>query len=99
MDKIKIFKGLVFLMSFGIAFLLCLGTIRLLNKNSNPTYTLNLDVPEGTKISRLSVTDKNLVVETDQNQIRIINIETGSLKGTVTLVRRNKNGEEEKTSD
>jgi hypothetical protein len=83
MDKIKVAKGLVFVLTFGIVFLLCCLVIQIGRKQTNEPYRVELNV-SGRKARTVAATDKYLIVS-DKNLLSVFDLETGRLKGNIVL--------------
>lgn len=94
MDKLKFVKIVVFLLTFGIVFLLCLGITKIIKSRTAESFDVSLDLPEGAQISHIFANEHQLYLVTDQNQIHIINVKNGGLHGVIHLGGSKTHGKE-----
>lgn len=94
MVKLKILKGIVFLMTFCMAFLICLAIAHVASREKRPgAFLLNLHQAQDAKINSVFANGDKLFVVSGQNTISVINMQENSLEGTIILNDGENNGE------
>lgn len=84
MDKLKIVKGLVFVMTFCLVFLLCIAINKVtLNKNQQ-TFDITLENVVEYKSDNFYATGDYVYISSEQ-KIYVIDVNQGILKGTISL--------------
>lgn len=85
MDKLKFIKSLVFVLTFSIIFLLCLGATKVIQNNHKTQNDINLGLEENTKIEQIHVNNDKLYLLTDKQNIHIIDLKKGQKERTIYL--------------
>lgn len=94
MDKLKFVKIVVFFLTFGIVFLLCLGITKIVKNQTPAGFDISLGLPENAQISHIFTNDNRLYLVTGQNQVHIINLKNGGIDGVIHLSGSISNGKE-----
>lgn len=95
MNKLKFVKIVVFLLTFAIVFLLCLGMGHIMKRNSKNHFTINLELAPNVQIKNMVAEGDYLFVASDEERIYVIDVQKGKTKGEINLVRSVDNGKKE----
>lgn len=95
MNKLKFVKIVVFLLTFAIVFLLCLGMGQIMKRNSKNNFTINLELAPNVHIKNMVAEGDYLFVASDEERIYVIDVQKGKTKGEINLVRSVDNGKKE----
>lgn len=95
MDKLKILKSVVFLMTFCIALLLCFAVVKVASRNVDNPSVLDLKAAGESKIASAFAQDNRLFLTVDNKQILIVDLNKMTLTGTINLKREDDDGKKE----
>lgn len=99
MNKLRIIKGVVFLLTFLIVFILCAGVMQVIKQRGQKNTSIELVIAENENIVEIFSMDDRIGVLTDQDRIHIINVETARVESVVKVQRSAQNGQEEKKEE
>lgn len=84
MDKLKIIKTAVFMLTFCMIFVLCLLTDKVFEQKTSKPFEINITNVTGAKINNMTTSADYLYLQSS-NQIHIIDVKKGVYKGTILV--------------
>ena len=90
MDKIKMIKALVFVLTFFIVFVLCFLFEKVIGGKSTKTFDIKLE-GINSKIDSFKISDKYIYVMSS-DKLYVIDVENGIYKGSISVKGENNYG-------
>ena len=95
MDKLKIVKIAVFLLTFCLIFLLCFAVSQIILKSNRPAQAFKISLPAAnSRVSGMLAEGNRLFIATDIPAVYVVNLKDASLEGTIYLNGENHDGKE-----
>lgn len=82
MDKLKIIKTMVFMLTFCMVFALCLLVGRVVEKNNHKPFEIKISNVKEAKIDKFKINGNYAYIKTS-DQIHVVDIESGTYKGMI----------------
>ena len=82
MDKLKIIKAMVLMLTFCMVFVLCLLVGKVFEKNSYKPFEIKISNAKDTKIDKFKINGNYAYIKTS-DQIHVVDIESGTYKGMI----------------
>ena len=95
MDKLKIVKAAVFLLTFCLIFLLCFAISRVILKTNRQNQMFEISLPAtNSRIGKMMAEGNRLFIATDAPAVYIVNLQDKTLEGVVYLNGEQNDGKE-----
>ena len=82
MDKLKIVKTIVALLTFGVVFVFCLLISQTVASNKNKAFDINIKNAQNSVIDSFSANGKYVYIKT-LNQLHVVDVDKGVYKGVI----------------
>lgn len=95
MDKLKIVKIAVFLLTFCLIFLLCFAVSQIILKTNRQNQAFKISLPAAnSRIGKMMAEGNRLFIATDAPAIYIVNLQDKTLEGVIYLNGEQNHGKE-----